>query len=75
MNLEEMNDKIDQIGNAWVHYQNVNDERLKQLEKKGSVDPTVMSELEKINNSLDEQKRKMEKIEVSASRPSLLLFI
>ena len=70
MNLEEMNDRLDQIGNAWEHFKTVNDERLKQIEKKGAADPTIMDELEKINNSLDEQKKKMEKLEISVSRPS-----
>ncbi len=70
MNLSEINDKIDQIGNAWEHFKQVNDERLKQIEKKGQADGMVMEELNKINNSIDEQKSKLEKLEVSMSRPS-----
>ena len=70
MNLSEINEKINQIGNTWEHYKQVNDERLKQIEKKGSVDGIVMEELNKINSSLDEQKNKLEKLEVSISRPS-----
>ena len=70
MNLSEINDKIDQIGNAWEHFKQVNDERLKQIEKKGQADGMVMEELNKINNSIDEQKSKLEKLEISMSRPS-----
>lgn len=70
MNLSEINEKIDQIGNAWEHFKQVNDERLRQIEKKGQADGMVMEELNKINNSIDEQKSKMEKLEVSISRPS-----
>ena len=70
MNLSEINEKINQIGNTWEHYKQVHDERLKQIEKKGSVDGIVMEELNKINSSLDEQKNKLEKLEVSISRPS-----
>ena len=70
MNLSEINEKINQIGNTWEHYKQVNDERLKQIEKKGSVDGIVMEELNKINSSLDEQKNKLEKLEVSISRQS-----
>lgn len=70
MNLFEINDKIDQIGNAWEHFKQVNDERLKQVEKKGSADCLVLEELNKINNTIDEQKNKIEKFEISMSRPS-----
>lgn len=70
MNLSEINEKIDQIGNAWEHFKQVNDERLRQIEKKGSADGMVMEELNKINNSIDEQKSKLEKLEISMSRPS-----
>lgn len=71
MNLEEVNDRLDQIGNAWEHFKQVNDERLRQVEKKGSADGLIQEELSKINNFLDEQKSKMEKIEISMSRPNL----
>jgi len=70
MNLSEINEKIDQIGNAWEHFKQVNDERLRQIEKKGCADGMIMEELNKINNSIDEQKSKLEKLEVSMSRPS-----
>lgn len=70
MNLSEINEKIDQIGNAWEHFKQVNDERLRQIEKKGQADCLVMEELNKINNSIDEQKSKLEKLEISMSRPN-----
>ncbi len=70
MNLNEINEKIDQIGNAWEHFKNVNDERLKQIEKKGSPDSMVMEELNRINNSLNEQKNNIEKLQISNARPS-----
>lgn len=64
-----MNDRLEQIGNAWEHFKKVNDERLRQIEKKGSADGLIREELGKISNFLDEQKSKMEKIEISMSRP------
>lgn len=70
MNLNEINEKIDQIGNAWEHFKQVNDERLKQIEKKGSADAMVLEELNKINNSIDEQKNNLEMLRISMSRPS-----
>lgn len=70
MNLTEINDRIDQIGNAWEHFKQVNDERLKQVEKKGSADVMLDEKLSRINDSLDEQKSKLEKLEISMARPS-----
>ncbi|MDR3290451.1 MAG: phage major capsid protein [Rickettsiales bacterium] len=66
----EINDKLEKIGNAWEHYKQVNDERLKQIEKKGGADVLLLDELSKINNTLEEQKLKIEKLEISNSRPS-----
>ena len=71
MSLEEINDRLDKMGNAWEHFKSVNNERLRQIEKKGSADCLIQEELGKINDFLDEQKSKIEKIEVSMSRPSL----
>ena len=70
MNLTEISDRIDEIGNAWEHFKSVNDEKLKQIEKKGVADCLVMEELNKINNSLNEQKQKLEQIQISNSRPT-----
>ena len=70
MNLTEISDRIDEIGNAWEHFKSVNDEKLKQIEKKGVADCLVMEELNKINNSLNEQKQKLEQLQISNSRPT-----
>ncbi|GMO56415.1 MAG: phage major capsid protein [Rickettsiales bacterium] len=66
----DINEKLEKIGNAWEHYKDVNDERLKQIEKKGSADGILLEELSKINDTLDEQKSKIEKLEVTMSRPA-----
>ena len=34
MSLEEINDRLDKMGNAWEHFKSVNNERLRQIEKK-----------------------------------------
>ena len=70
MNLTEISEKIDEIGNAWEHFKSVNDEKLRQIEQKGSADCIVMEELNKINNSLNEQKQQLDQLRISASRPS-----
>ena len=70
MNLTEISEKIDEIGNAWEHFKSINDEKLRQIEQKGSADCMVMEELNKINNSLNEQKQQLDQLRISASRPS-----
>jgi len=70
MNLSDLNDKLNQLGNSWDHFKKVNDERLSQIEKKGSSDPLTEEHLQKLNNAIDEQKSKLEKIEVALSRPA-----
>ena len=69
MNLSDLNDKLNQLGNSWDHFKKVNDERLRQIERKGSSDPLTEEHLRKVNDAIDEQKSKMEKIEVALSRP------
>lgn len=69
MNLTNLNEKLNQLGNSWEHFKRVNNERLSQIEKKGSSDPLTEEKLKKINNVIDEQKSKLERIEVALSRP------
>jgi HK97 family phage major capsid protein len=69
MNLSDLNDKLNQLGNSWEHFKKVNDERLRQIERKGSSDPLTEEHLAKVNNAIDEQKSKLEQIEVALSRP------
>ena len=69
MNLSELNEKLNQLGNSWEHFKKVNNERLRQIEKKGSSDVLTEEKLDKINNAIDDQKTKLEKMEVALSRP------
>ena len=48
----QLSTKIDQLGEAWESFKEVNDQRLKTLEKK-SYDPLVNEKLTKINKSID----------------------
>ncbi|MFC1659742.1 phage major capsid protein [Pseudomonadota bacterium] len=70
MNISEMSDRIDQLGKAWEHFKKINDERIAQIEKKGSSDPLTVNQLQKINDAIDEQKSKLTKIETALSRPN-----
>lgn len=69
MSREEMNEKLEKLGNSWEHFKQVNNERLLQLEKKNVVDPLTEIKLEKLNNMIEEQKSKIDSLEIAMSRP------
>ena len=71
MSFTEMNEKLNQMGNTWEHYKSVNNERIKQIEKKGEAEALIELQLEKISNSMNEQKNKINQLEVSFNRPSV----
>lgn len=70
MNIVDINNKLEQLGNAWEHYKEVNNERLMELEKKGSNDPLTEIKLEKINNEIDKQQEQINKLQTALSRPA-----
>ncbi|MDR2777664.1 MAG: phage major capsid protein [Rickettsiales bacterium] len=70
MDTLDLNEKLEKLGNSWEHFKKVNNDRLLQLEKKNAVDPLTEIELEKLNSLLEEQKSKIENLEVAISRPA-----
>ncbi len=52
LDLTEVKEAVDEIGQAWKEFQTTNDERLKQIEEKGSADPLTEEKLAKINETL-----------------------
>ena len=69
MNTLEINEKLEKLENTWEHFKQVNNERLLQLEKKSSIDPLTEIKLEKLNNAIEEQKSKIDELEIAMSRP------
>ena len=69
MNTLEINEKLEKFENTWEHFKQVNNERLLQLEKKSSVDPSTEIKLEKLNDAIEEQKSKIDELEIAMSRP------
>jgi len=67
----EIKEQVDKLATAWEQFKSVNDQRLAEIEKKGSADVLLTEQVNKINAALDEQKAKVELIERAASRPSL----
>lgn len=61
---DEVNEVIDELGRNFESFKKANDERLKQIETKGSADPLLVEKIDKMSNSiteLQEQKDQMEK--------------
>jgi len=56
ISMEEVNQKVDNLGSAWEAFKSANDARLKEVEKKGAADPLYKEQIEKVNTALDEQK-------------------
>ena len=70
MQIAEISNKVNKLAGSWEEFKSVNDRRLKEIEKKGSSDPLLDAQVARINNAIDEQKSKLENIEVAMSRPT-----
>lgn len=70
MSMIEVTDRVNQLGNAWEEFKRVNNERLAEIERKGSADPLYNEHLAKIQNVLDNQKSRMDALEVVNQRPA-----
>lgn len=69
MTIRELTDRVNSIGNAWEQFKQVNDARLRDLERKGHADPLYAEHLSKINAVLDNQKSRLDRIETANARP------
>jgi HK97 family phage major capsid protein len=69
MSLQEVADRVYTLGNAWEQFKQVNDARLRDIERKGSADPLYNEHLRKINDTLDQYKRRVEDMETAGARP------
>jgi len=71
-NYNELNSKLNELQQSWQQFKDVNNSRLEQIEKKNHVDPLTKNHLDKINNSIDDTKDKIQKIENAINREQLL---
>ncbi|MDR1494661.1 MAG: phage major capsid protein [Rickettsiales bacterium] len=69
MDILDLNEKLEKLGHSWEHFKEANNDRLLQLERKSSADPLTEIKLEKLNSLLDEQKSKIDSLEVAMARP------
>jgi HK97 family phage major capsid protein len=76
--VNKIEEKIDFINNAWEHFKEVNNDRLSEIERKGSADPLIDTKLDAINNilnQLEEQKSKVNTLEIAMSRPQGATYV
>lgn len=66
--LEEINAKVSSLATAWEEFKSVNDQRLSEIEKKGSADPLLNERLDKISKAIDLYKGRLDTIETTVSR-------
>lgn len=69
MTIQEATERLHMLGNAWEQFKQVNDSRLSELERKGSADPLYLEHLSKINDALDQQKQRIDRVETAQARP------
>lgn len=69
--MPELKEMIESIGRAFDEFKASNDLRLKEIEKKGSVDAVLAEKVERINKDLSamsEMKKQLEAIETAVAR-------
>ncbi len=69
MSIQEVTEGMYALGNAWEQFKQVNDTRLHEIERKGSADVLHDAHLKRINDALDQQKARMDRIETVSARP------
>jgi HK97 family phage major capsid protein len=68
--MEEIEKLLKAQSTAFEDFKKKNDERLAEIEKKGSADPLTTAALDKINEALDGYKDKINALETKNSRPN-----
>lgn len=71
MSISEITDRVHQLGNAWEQFKQVNDARLREVERKGQADPLYQEHLNRINLTLDSYKERVNQLETAHGRPAL----
>lgn len=73
MSLSEITDRVHQLGHAWEQFKQVNDARLRDIEKKGQADPLYNEHLSRINQALDSYKSRVDQLETAHARPGVAI--
>jgi len=68
----ELKDTIEQLGRAFEQFKSANDQRLQQIEQRGSADPALVEKLERLSariGELDQIKGDLDKLQTKSGRP------
>lgn len=71
MTISEITEQVNALGGAWEQFKQVNDARLRDIERKGNADGMYEEHLHKIGSALDNYKSRLDRIETAVSRPVL----
>lgn len=71
MSIREITDRVTSLGQAWEQFKQVNDMRLREIERKGNADPLHQEHLNNISASMDNYKKRLDQIETAYNRPVL----
>ncbi len=71
MSISEITSRVSALGNAWEQFKQVNDARLRDIDRKGNADPLYNEHLNTISGVLDNYKRRLDQIETAYNRPLL----
>lgn len=69
--METLQDKMNQMENYWEHFKEVNDERIKELETKSTVDCLTEEKLKNLTNLMEEQKDQIKTLQKNAARNTI----
>ncbi len=69
MSISEITERVSHLGSAWEQFKQVNDNRLREIERKGSADGLYTEHLNNISTVLDNYKSRLDTIETAYSRP------
>ncbi|MBY0406559.1 MAG: phage major capsid protein, partial [Rickettsiales bacterium] len=69
MSIHEITERVSSLGSAWEQFKQVNDARLREIERKGHADPMYDQHLDNISSALDNYKKRLDHIETVYSRP------
>ncbi len=71
MSISEITERVTNLGSAWEQFKQVNDMRLREIERKGNADVLYDEHLHNISASLDHYKSRLDQIETAYNRPLL----
>lgn len=69
MSISDITERVTHMGRAWEEFKHVNDQRLREIERKGSADGLYDEHLNNISRALDSYKSRLDNMETVVNRP------